>query len=112
MVRFYLRSSQPELELYASPVNIDPLEPAVPVSHPADFATELAEATGRFYTQGMPEETKALEVGILSREEFFDQAEVSARAILRQLDASVEQFLADEVFILERLTLLTAMLRA
>ena len=32
----------------------DPLEPALPVSTPDSYAAELAAATGRFYTQGMP----------------------------------------------------------
>ena len=31
----------------------------MPISHPAGYAGDLARATGRFYTQGMPEDTKA-----------------------------------------------------
>ncbi|MBZ5527771.1 MAG: alkaline phosphatase family protein [Acidobacteriia bacterium] len=31
--RFYLKSVQPELELYATPVNINPMNPALPISH-------------------------------------------------------------------------------
>ena len=95
MVRFYLRSVTPHLELYVSPINFDPLQPDTQLSTPANFATQLAEVTGRFYTQGMPEDTKALEEGILSREEFFQQAAISAQDILAQLDLSVEDFLAE-----------------
>ena len=47
IVRFYLRSVRPEVELYASPINIDPMDPAQPVSTPPDYAAELAEHTGR-----------------------------------------------------------------
>ncbi|MCZ6507964.1 MAG: alkaline phosphatase family protein, partial [Acidobacteria bacterium] len=53
-VRLYLRSVRPEVELYISPLQIDPMAPATPISTPAGFAAELAEATGGFYTQGMP----------------------------------------------------------
>ena len=60
IVRFYLRQIEPEVELYASPVNFDPMNPAQPISSPDSFAAELAEATGLFYTQGMPEDTQAL----------------------------------------------------
>ena len=37
------------------------------VSTPATYAAELAAATGRFYTQGMPEDTKGLKTGVLTR---------------------------------------------
>ena len=35
----------------------------MPISAPGDYAAELAAATGRFYTQGMPEDTKGLKTG-------------------------------------------------
>jgi hypothetical protein len=48
MVRFYLVRLEPELELYASPVNFDPNAPMFPISSPAEFAGELAEKLGTF----------------------------------------------------------------
>ena len=65
MVRFFLRGTSPHLDLYASPVNIDPRRPAQPISNPAGYASELAGAVGPFYTQEMPEDTKALSAGVL-----------------------------------------------
>jgi predicted AlkP superfamily phosphohydrolase/phosphomutase len=76
-VRFFLKGLDPFFELYASPVNIDPLAPAMPVSTPPEYAAELAEATGRFYTQGMPEDTKRLKTGVLSEAEFLAQAKIA-----------------------------------
>jgi predicted AlkP superfamily phosphohydrolase/phosphomutase len=76
-VRFFLKGLDPFFELYASPVNIDPLAPAMPVSTPPEYAAELAEATGRFYTQGMPEDTKGLKIGVLSEAEFLAQAKIA-----------------------------------
>lgn len=92
MVRFYVRSVFPDLELYVSPVNFDPTNPDTQISSPMSFAAELAESTGRFYTQGMPEETKALEEGVLTQEEFMQQARLSAQDILAQLETLVMSF--------------------
>ena len=64
MARFHLMSVRPEFELYVSPLNLDPAAPAMPVTTPASYATELAAATGRFYTQGMPEDQIALTDGV------------------------------------------------
>jgi predicted AlkP superfamily phosphohydrolase/phosphomutase len=82
--RFYLRQVRPHLELYVSPLNLDPMAPALPISTPSTFAGELARATGRYYTQGMPEETAALAAGVFTREEFLTQAEIAGREVLDQ----------------------------
>jgi len=76
-VRFFLKGLDPFFELYASPVNMDPMAPAMPVSTPPEYAAELAEATGRFYTQGMPEDTKGLKTGVLTDREFLEQARIA-----------------------------------
>ena len=92
MVRFYLRSVRPDLELYASPVNFDPMNPAQPISTPADYAAELAAATGRFYTQGMPEDTKVVQEGVLTIDEFMAQAEIAGRELIEQYEYVLDQF--------------------
>jgi hypothetical protein len=35
IVRFYLKEIRPDLKLYASPVNVDPSNPILPISEPA-----------------------------------------------------------------------------
>src|SRR5215203_2645131 len=40
--RFYLKQLHPEFVLYASPLNLDPLAPALPVSAPGTYAADLA----------------------------------------------------------------------
>jgi hypothetical protein len=37
--RFYLKQLEPDFELYVSPLNLDPLWPALPISHPASYAS-------------------------------------------------------------------------
>lgn len=91
-IRFYLKSLEPFFELYASPLNIDPADPALPVSHPPQYAAELAAATGRFYTQGMPEDTKGLKAGVLTPSEFLVQAGLAADENRRQFKYVLDRF--------------------
>ena len=92
MARFHLMSVRPEFELYVSPLNLDPLAPAMPVTAPASYATELAEATGRFYTQGMPEDTNALADGVFDNAAFMAQAAIAHREIREQFDYVLDNF--------------------
>jgi predicted AlkP superfamily phosphohydrolase/phosphomutase len=71
--RMYLQSTDP-LGLYVTPLNIDPAHPALPLSTPESFAPHVCELEGPFYTQGIPEDTKALESGIFSDDDFLEQA--------------------------------------
>ncbi len=80
-VRLYLRAVRPEVELYVSPLQIDPMAPVMPISTPADFAAELAKTTGGFYTQGMPEDTKAATESLFSIDEFLAQARIASHEI-------------------------------
>jgi predicted AlkP superfamily phosphohydrolase/phosphomutase len=91
-VRFYLKSLAPEFQLYASPLNVDPLSQALPVSSPSSYAAELARATGRFYTQGMPEDTKALKAGAFTIDEFLGQARLAEDEVERQYDDTLSTF--------------------
>jgi predicted AlkP superfamily phosphohydrolase/phosphomutase len=97
-VRFFLKGLDPFFELYASPVNIDPLSPAMPVSTPPEYAAELAEATGRFYTQGMPEDTKGLKTGVLTEAEFLAQAKIAGDENRAQYKYVLDRFDAGFLF--------------
>jgi len=97
-VRFYLRHVRPELELYVSPINLDAEAPALPISTPASFAAELAAATGRYYTQGMPENTGALSAGVLSPQEFLDQATIAGDEVINQFPYVLSHFKSGLLF--------------
>jgi len=90
--RFYVRQLDPSFQLYASPPNMDPEAPAMPISSPAAYATELARASGRFYSQGMPEETKALKTGLLTPAEFLAQAGIAGSEVEQQYDYVLDRF--------------------
>jgi predicted AlkP superfamily phosphohydrolase/phosphomutase len=90
--RFYLKSLAPDFELYVSPLNIDPESPALPISTPGGYAAQLARATGRFYTQGMPEDTKSLTDGVLTTKEFLEQARIAGEENIAQYRYVLGQF--------------------
>ncbi len=90
--RFYLKEVRPEFQLYVSPVNIDPNHAALPVSHPESYAAELAEETGLFYTQGMPEDTNVLDGGIFTLDEFLEQAHIAGEENIDQYKIVLDRF--------------------
>jgi predicted AlkP superfamily phosphohydrolase/phosphomutase len=92
IVRFYLKSVRPDFELYMSPVEIDPLAPAMPVSTPPGYSKELAERIGRFYTQGIAEETWALNEGRISEKEYLEQAEFVFDQTKKMMDYELDRF--------------------
>ena len=96
IVRFYLRSVSPELELYASPVNLDPTAPLSPVSAPEEAAAELAEEIGLYYTQGMAEDVNALKKEMLTDAEFMDQARLVYDERGRMLDMALDKYMKNE----------------
>ena len=92
MVRLFLKQVHPKLELYVSPINIDPLAAANQISAPTDFASRLAHRHGRFYTAGIPEDTKALSHGVLSEDQFLDQSELVMEERGRQYRSALDDF--------------------
>lgn len=69
--RFYLESVKPQLRLYLSSIQVDPEKPAFPISHPDEYASELAKKIGSYATLGIPEDTNALTDGCLDDEAFL-----------------------------------------
>jgi predicted AlkP superfamily phosphohydrolase/phosphomutase len=92
IVRFHLRSISPTFELYATPINLDPQNPALPISTPPGYAREVARRIGLFYTQGMPEDTQGLASGALNDAEFVGQTRNVMAERWRMLDAVLEDF--------------------
>ncbi|MGC2657060.1 MAG: alkaline phosphatase family protein [Bryobacteraceae bacterium] len=74
IVRFLLTESGGETSLYMSPINIDPADPALPISHPPYYAKYLANLLGPFATAGMAEDTWALNEGVIGEDAFLRQA--------------------------------------
>ncbi len=90
--RFYLKQAQPRFALYVTPVNLDPENPALPLSTPENYAKELAQEHGPFFTQGIAEDTKALSTGVLNDDEYIQQARFVLQDQMRAFDGELAKF--------------------
>jgi len=72
IVRLNLISNYPRVQLYVSPIQIDPRDPVVPLSSPPEYAAQLAKEIGLYHTIGMPEETWSLNEGHISDHAFLE----------------------------------------
>lgn len=76
IVRFLPIRLEPGIDLYATPVQIDPENPALPISHPPFYAIYLAKLLGTYATLGLAEDTSALNEGAIGEDAFLRQAEL------------------------------------
>ena len=90
--RFYLMDTDPYLRLYVTPVNIDPAKPEMPISTPEDYSRDLADEYGPFYTQGLPDDTKALEEGVFDDDDYVSQSTEVFDERMVQFDAELARF--------------------
>ncbi|MFQ5741201.1 MAG: alkaline phosphatase family protein [Acidobacteriota bacterium] len=71
--RFLLKEVHPHLELYVTPINIDPGKPALPISHPLSYSIYLSKLLGPYATLGLAEDTWALNEDILDEKSYLKQ---------------------------------------
>ena len=71
--KFLLLSTEPEFELYATPVNIDPEHPAMAIGYPKVYPIYLAKRQGPYATLGLAEDTWGLNEHVLEDDHFLQQ---------------------------------------
>ena len=96
--RVYLKQVHPHLSVYVSPINIDPQDPALPISTPASYSRQLADAVGPFYTQGIAEETSAYRAGVLTKDEFLMQSRKVLSDSLRMFRYELDRYTGGLMF--------------
>ena len=78
--RFYIQTWEEKdgqlenVEIYVTPINIDPENPAMPISHPLVYSIYLAKLHGPFATLGLAEDTWALNERVIDEEAFLKQS--------------------------------------
>ena len=75
LCRFVLLETTPHVRLYVTPVQIDPENPAIPISHPAAYSMYLAKTQGPYATLGVAEDTSGLNEGVLDERAFLAQCD-------------------------------------
>jgi len=91
MTQFALLDASRELRIYASPVNMDPRNPPLPISYPASFSKQLVEQIGLYRTLGWAESAdKPLNEGRLDEAQFLYDSERAMedreKTILKRLE--------------------------
>jgi predicted AlkP superfamily phosphohydrolase/phosphomutase len=76
IARFLVTHTGEDFSLYATAVQIDPENPALPISQPGYYAIYLAKLLGSFSTLGMAEDTWALNEGAIDEDDFLSQAKL------------------------------------
>ena len=94
--RFYLMETSPAFRLYVTPVNLDPAAPEMPISTPEGWSAELADDLGPYYTQGLPDDTKALEEGVFDDDAYVSQSCLVFDERMRQFEHELDAFAAVE----------------
>jgi predicted AlkP superfamily phosphohydrolase/phosphomutase len=97
--RIYLKQVRPYFMLYVSPINIDPSQPALPISTPPSYATDLWKQVGFYYTQGIAEDTKALSDRLLDDGEYLEQAHIVLAEQLKFFDVELARFHSGLLFV-------------
>jgi predicted AlkP superfamily phosphohydrolase/phosphomutase len=89
--RFYFKSAEP-FEVYATPVQIDPFNPATPISTPDEAAAELAAAIGPYYSQGFPDAYISYKSDLLGTKDFISQSDTVFEERQRMMHFALDQF--------------------
>jgi predicted AlkP superfamily phosphohydrolase/phosphomutase len=86
IARLYVQTWEGEdVELYCTPININPDDPVMAISHPFVYAIYLAKLQGPFATLGLAEDTWALNERVIDEEAFLKQAWLICEERKRQL---------------------------
>lgn len=90
--RFYLQEVGPNFRLYVTPINIDPSKPAVKLSEPPQFISDISSDLGLFYTTGFQEDHKARSNGVFDDDEFRRQATLVMEERLKLFEYAVQNY--------------------
>jgi predicted AlkP superfamily phosphohydrolase/phosphomutase len=90
--RFYLQEVAPTFRLYVTPINMDPSDPAFPVSEPASFVKDLAGRLGPFPTLGFQEAYEARKSGVFDDDEFKRQADTVLEERLALFEYAINNY--------------------
>ncbi len=71
--QFLLIDTEPEFDLYVTPIQVHPDKPAMPISHPSVYSLYLSKKQGLYATLGLAEDTWGLNAKILDDEGFLHQ---------------------------------------
>jgi predicted AlkP superfamily phosphohydrolase/phosphomutase len=90
--RFYLQEVTPNFRLYVTPINTDPEAPAIKITEPPSFLSDLSRKLGLFYNTGFQEDHKALSNKVFNDDEFVRQAGYVLQERMQLLDCALRDY--------------------
>ncbi len=90
--RFYLQEVSPNFRLYVTPLNANPMDPAIQLTEPPEFSQEIAKKLGLFYTTGFQEDHKALSREVFSEDEYIEQSDYVLKERENLLNYALENY--------------------
>ncbi|MBX7168208.1 MAG: alkaline phosphatase family protein [Pirellulales bacterium] len=91
-VKFFLTELSPALRLVTSPIHMDPVQQAFPLTQPPEYGRELREQLGPFHTLGMPEQVHPLSHGRYDYAAFLAECQAVTRERRAMLSLELERF--------------------
>lgn len=90
--RFYLQEVTPNFRLYVTPINANPMDPAIKLTEPPEFSRKIADNIGLFYTTGFQEDHKALSKEVFSEDEYIKQADYVLTERINLLNYALDNY--------------------
>ncbi len=95
---FHLKQIRPEFKLYVTPINVDPADPAIPISTPENYSKELANRFGPFFTKGLPADTHALDNAAMDDETFLQMDDMIMQERHKMFEFELNRFESGVLF--------------
>jgi predicted AlkP superfamily phosphohydrolase/phosphomutase len=90
IARFYLLEMGPQLKLYLSAINLDPLDPIVPITYPEGFAKQIHDQIGDWKTLGWALDTWAFNEKVTDEAIFAQDLDFTVTKFEKILDAFLD----------------------
>ena len=92
MFRLYAKQLAGGVRVYRTPLNLDPAQPALPISSPKRFSRDLSSRIGAFYTQGIEEDTAALRQSVFTMAEYLEQSRMVHQEHVAMLRDALDRY--------------------
>lgn len=91
--RFHLAAVKPEIQLYLSPINFDPvkLPPGVKISAPAGLAASLAKKYGLFKTMGWTIDTWSMSEEVIDEPTFLEDVRFTTAQFRKMMNGLLDE---------------------
>jgi len=92
IVKFLVVETEPDLKLYVSPIQLDPVNQMFPITYPESYGKDLVDDIGLFHTLGLPEMVHPLSHGRYGYDEFLAEVTQIEKERTQMFELELERF--------------------